>query len=54
MKSLKKYRNNKGIVLSDKYHFGHGGENKFYYVNNKDIFCLYFIKFHFFYLKTKH
>ena len=53
MKTLELYRNNKGIVIKNKYHFGNDGKNEFHYINNKDIFYIHLLKFHFFYLKNK-
>ena len=46
------YRNKKGIVLFKKYQFGFDEKTEYHKINNKDIFYIHFLNFHFFYLKN--
>lgn len=45
------YSNRKGITILKKYCFGFDGKTEFYKVNNKDIFYIHLLNFHFYYLK---
>lgn len=49
---FKLYRNNRGILFIDKYHFGYDGRYEYYKLTNKDIFYIHAFLFHFFFLKT--
>ena len=51
MKLLKRYDNKRGVKLMNKIGFGYDGKNGFHFINNKYIFCIHFVKVHFFYLK---
>lgn len=53
MKTIEIYRNKKGFILFGIYQIGFDGKFEYFKLNNKDVFYLHFLFFHFFFLKPK-